>query len=164
MAYLEDTPPLTVRDRLWMARKRSCRLGGRFLPFRRARIWCLRASGVVIGDRVYVGEDLIVTELLEERLPQVVIGDRVSIAQRVTIIASSDPNWSRLAAQLPAVRRRVVIEDDAWIGAGAILLPGTTIGAGSIVAAGAVVHRDVAPGSIVGGVPARLIKRLEPLP
>ena len=50
------------------------------------------------------------------------------------------------------------IEDDCWIGAGAVILAGARIGRGSIVAAGAVVARDVAPFSIVGGVPAQLIK------
>lgn len=52
----------------------------------------------------------------------------------------------------------IVIEDDVWIGSGAIILQGVTIGRGAVVAAGAVVNCDVAPNSIVGGVPARLIR------
>jgi acetyltransferase-like isoleucine patch superfamily enzyme len=55
----------------------------------------------------------------------------------------------------------VVIEDGVWICAGAIVLPGVTVGAGSVVAAGAVVNRDFPPYSIVGGAPARLIRRRE---
>ncbi len=50
--------------------------------------------------------------------------------------------------------RDVVIEDDVWVCAGATILPGVTIGKGSIVAAGAVVTRDVPPGILVAGVPA----------
>jgi maltose O-acetyltransferase len=50
------------------------------------------------------------------------------------------------------------IEDDVWIGRNAVILPGVTIGRGSIVGAGAIVNKDVIPYSIVGGVPARLIK------
>ena len=51
----------------------------------------------------------------------------------------------------------VVIEDDVWVCAGAIVLPGVTVGTGSVVAAGAVVNRDVPPFSIVGGAPARVL-------
>jgi len=51
----------------------------------------------------------------------------------------------------------VVIEDDVWVGCGAIILKGIRIGRGSVVAAGALVNRDVLPYSIVGGVPARVI-------
>ena len=54
--------------------------------------------------------------------------------------------------------RKVTIGDDVWIGARAIILPGVTIGQGSIVAAGSVVTKDVEPFSVVGGNPARVIK------
>jgi len=54
----------------------------------------------------------------------------------------------------------VVIEDDVWIGANAVVLPGVTIGARSVVGAGAVVVKDVAPKTIVAGVPARVIRDL----
>lgn len=59
--------------------------------------------------------------------------------------------------QQPLVSAPVHIERDVWIGAGAIILKGVTIGEKAIVAAGAVVTKDVEPGSIVGGVPARMI-------
>ena len=55
----------------------------------------------------------------------------------------------------------VIIEDDVWIGGGAIILAGVTVGKGSIIAAGAVVNTDVPPYSIVGGIPARIIKKRE---
>lgn len=59
-------------------------------------------------------------------------------------------------------KREVVIGNDVWIGARAILLPGITVGEGAIIAAGAVVTKDVPPFAIVGGNPARVIKSRKP--
>ena len=53
---------------------------------------------------------------------------------------------------------RVVVKNNAWIGAGATLLPGVTVGENSVVAAGAVVNKDVPPNTVVGGVPAKVLK------
>ncbi len=85
------------------------------------------------------------------------IGDYVMVGPNVVIVT---PNHSKG----PSERRRtgtishpVVIEDDAWIGAGAIILPGVTIGAGAIVGAGSVVTKDVPAGVTVAGNPARRI-------
>jgi acetyltransferase-like isoleucine patch superfamily enzyme len=56
---------------------------------------------------------------------------------------------------------RVVIGDDVWVGGNATILPGVTIGDGAVVAAGAVVTRDVPAHSVVAGVPAKVVRRLE---
>lgn len=56
----------------------------------------------------------------------------------------------------------IVIEDGVWIASRVTILPGRTIGRGAVVAAGAVVTADVAPNTLVGGVPARVLRRLEP--
>jgi phosphonate metabolism protein (transferase hexapeptide repeat family) len=63
-----------------------------------------------------------------------------------------------------AARRadKVVVGNDCWIGHAAILLPGVTVGDGAVVAAGAVVSRDVAPYTVAGGVPARTIRKRFP--
>jgi maltose O-acetyltransferase len=53
-----------------------------------------------------------------------------------------------------------VLEDDVWLGARVVVLRGVTIGAGSVVAAGSVVHRDVPPRCLAGGVPATVIRQL----
>ncbi len=59
------------------------------------------------------------------------------------------------------ITRPILVEDEVWIGAGAIILSGVTIGRGSVVAAGAVVNKDVLPRTLVGGVPAKEIKKIE---
>lgn len=66
------------------------------------------------------------------------------------------PMRKQLASAAP-----IIIGDDVWIGMGAIILPGVTLGGGSIVAAGAVVADDVNPGQIVSGIPARPTRRRE---
>jgi len=56
----------------------------------------------------------------------------------------------------------IKVEDDVWIGAGAIITDGVCIGRGAVVAAGAVVTADVPPHTVVGGIPARILKHIEP--
>lgn len=94
----------------------------------------------------------------------VTIGTDVLIGPRVTILPENHVFQSvdQTIKSQGVARARVVIEEDCWIGSGAVILAGVRIGRGSIVAAGAVVAKDVPPFTIVGGVPARVIKsRLE---
>lgn len=85
----------------------------------------------------------------------VTIGDDTLIASHVAITSlTHDPRAELYAASL--VARPVVIGRNVWIGAHAVILPGVTIGDGAIVGAGAVVTRDVAPRTVVVGVPARV--------
>src|SRR5260370_34981736 len=122
-----------------MGRRKLLNVGGRFFPVLTIRLQCLRMAGVLLGRNVYIGEDLIISEILEDRHPHIIIGDRVAIAQRVTIVTASNPNYSHLSKFFEGIQGRVEIQDDAWVGAGAIILPNVTIGRGAIVAAGAVV-------------------------
>ena len=90
----------------------------------------------------------------------ITIGDDVVIGHHVMIITDDHeigPPWRRCGDR---VARPVVIEDGVWIAARATLLPGVTIGRGSVVGAGALVNRDVPPNTLVGGVPARVIRTL----
>lgn len=87
----------------------------------------------------------------------VAIGDDVLIASHVVITSlTHDKHATRYRDSL--LRAPVTIEDNVWIGAGAIILPGVTLGRGAIVGAGAVVTRDVPSGAVVCGVPARAIE------
>lgn len=88
----------------------------------------------------------------------ITIDDDVLIGPNVSLVTENhptDPNDRKTVLLKP-----IVIERNAWIGAGATILPGVTIGENSIVAAGAVVSRDVPPNSIVAGVPAKVVKSL----
>jgi acetyltransferase-like isoleucine patch superfamily enzyme len=125
-------------------------------PLRAAMLrWC----GYAVGQGVYIGEDLIIVDEPEDR-GMVSIGDRVAISPRVTLVASSRPNNSRIAPFVPVKHARIVIEDDAWLGTGVVVLPGTRIGEGAVVAANAVVSADVPAYTIVGGVPAHVIREV----
>jgi|Deesub1362A_J573_1020465.scaffolds.fasta_scaffold00528_18 maltose O-acetyltransferase len=142
-------------------KKKLLKTLARNMPWCKLRTFLYRMCGYSIGKDVYIGEDLIISDKLSE-LGNVVIEDRVSIAPRVTLITSSSPNFSRIHPYVKTVELgKVKIEKDAWIGAGAIILPNVTIGEGAVVGAGAVVTKDVPPYTVVAGVPARVIKKLE---
>jgi acetyltransferase-like isoleucine patch superfamily enzyme len=88
------------------------------------------------------------------------IGNNVLIAGH-TLIIPSNHNFDDLSKPIyhqGETKKGIVIEDDVWIGSGCRILDGVTIHSGAIVAAGAVVTKDVPPFSIVGGVPAKVIK------
>ena len=129
------------------------------LPFVSLRIRLLRLAGYKIGKKVYVGESFRVSDLLGER-NNLEIGDRVSIAPRVTIVTSSSPNHSLLVAKYPMESKPVVIENDVWLGTGVIILQGVTIGECSVIAAGSVVLKDIPPYSVAAGSPAKVIKQI----
>lgn len=88
------------------------------------------------------------------------IGEKVLIGQRVSF-HSENHNFDRTDVPIKSqgvTQQGIVIEDDCWLGTGAIFLDGVTVGRGSVIAAGSVVTKDVAPYSVMGGVPARLIR------
>ncbi|MDO5536764.1 MAG: DapH/DapD/GlmU-related protein [Desulfovibrionaceae bacterium] len=87
------------------------------------------------------------------------IGDNVLIGHRVVLATINHGLFpARRCENHPAP---IHIENNVWIGAGAIVLPGVTIGENAIVAAGAVVAKDAAPGTLVAGVPARQIRKVD---
>ena len=117
--------------------------------------------GFSIGSDVYIADDLIIVEELADR-GNITIGNRVSIAPRVTLVTSSHPNNSRTRAFAPVAQGPITIEDDAWLGAGCVILPGVRIGRGAVVGANSVVSHDVLPLHVVAGQPARTVRELTP--
>jgi len=110
---------------------------------------------VTIGDYSRIGIHCTV-------IGPVSIGSHVNLAQGITVTALNH-NFSDTTQRIDQqgiTTRPVVIADDVWIGANAVILPGVTIGQHAVVAAGAVVTKDVPPYSVVGGVPATVLKKL----
>ena len=113
---------------------------------------------VVIGDHTRIG-------LHNTIIGPVTIGNHVNLAQGITVTALNH-NFSdarKHIDQQGVSTAAVTISDDVWIGANAVVLPGVTIGRHSVIAAGAVVTKDVPPYSVAAGVPARIIKHLTPI-
>jgi acetyltransferase-like isoleucine patch superfamily enzyme len=116
---------------------------------------------ITIGDRVSINYDCHIGCVNE-----VTIGNDVLLASRVYISDHSHGAPDYHDIDVPPSARKVfskgpvIIEDSAWIGEGACILPGVRIGRHAIVGANAVVTRDVPPYTIVGGVPARPLKTL----
>lgn len=93
------------------------------------------------------------------------IGNNSTIAYRVMLLTSANPNtpYNKLGILYPSKQKPITIKDNVWIGAGAIILPGVVIGECSVVAAGAVVNKNVPPYCVVAGCPAKIIKYLNSL-
>jgi len=84
----------------------------------------------------------------------------VLMGPRVTLLAENHvfDDLDLPIKEQGVVRSAIHIEDDCWLGAGSTVLAGVTVGHGSVVAAGSVVTKDVPPGSVVAGVPAKLVR------
>ena len=109
---------------------------------------------ITVGRRVHIGYECMFTG----HAP-IEIADDVMIANRTNLVAGGHP--------VPPAERRdyltgapIAIETNVWIGTAATILQGVTVGAGSVVAAGAVVTHDVPPATLVAGVPARVVREL----
>jgi acetyltransferase-like isoleucine patch superfamily enzyme len=111
----------------------------------------VRRSGMTIGAGTQINRDCV----LDARGP-LRIGDQVSISPEVVILTA---DHDHTAPGFPLRQRPVTIEDNVWIGMRAVVLPGVRIGRGAVVAAGAVVTKDVEPLTVVAGIPARVVAR-----
>lgn len=174
-AAKEDVEPLASRHSL----ARIAEL----LPssaFARTRTAMLRAAGVTIGDRsliqgklrltghgnpcelLRIGDFTLVTGGLHVDLGAPVrIGNMVRIGHDVSLLTITHEVGPRYLRAGTSTFGEIVIEDGCWLASRCTVLPGVTIGAGAIVAAGSVVTRAVPAHTLVAGVPARIIRHLE---
>lgn len=116
-----------------------------------------RGSELIIGENTYIGE----YNNIRAGGGRIIIGDKCLISQHITITASNhsirqgiyiaDQPWS-------TVNNYVIIGNDVWIGANAIVLPGVNIGDGAVIGGGSVVTKDIPANAIAVGNPAKVIK------
>jgi acetyltransferase-like isoleucine patch superfamily enzyme len=156
LAYLTNhvvahVPSFALR-RAWYRRVLGARVGRGAGVHLGCHIWFygpgqVRRDGLVLGERTRINRDC----CLDVR-GSLWIGEDVSVSPEVTVLTASH----RLdAPDFPVETRAVRIEDHVWIGTRAMVMPGVTLGRGSVVCAGAVVTRDVPPLTVGAGVPAR---------
>ncbi len=143
---------------------RRIQLGKRVSIWKGARIEALGDESVA-GPRIEIGDDTVSHMHFHcGAAESVKIGRDVLIAGRVYITdhdhVFDDPDeparWNRKLVSKP-----VLIGDGAWLGEGCVILKGVTVGARAVVGANAVVTRDVPPGAVVGGIPAKVIRILD---
>ncbi len=116
---------------------------------------CDYGSNISVGDRVYVNFNCVILDCAP-----VTIGDGAQIASGVQLLAADHPRDPEVRRTLLELGRPISIGANAWIGAGAIVLPGVSIGEDSIVGAGSVVTRDVPAGVVAVGNPCRVVREL----
>lgn len=118
--------------------------------------YCVYGQNIHIGDHVYLNFLCTILDCNEVR-----IGHHVMIGPGVQIYTAAHLLQAEARIQGWEVAKPVVIEDNVWVGGGAILLPGVRIGRNAVVGAGAVVPRSVPANTVVAGNPARVIREIE---
>lgn len=118
--------------------------------------YCSYGQNTYIGDHVFLNNSCTILDNNEVRM-----GDHVMIGPAVQIYTAAHLLEAEPRKQGLEVTKPIVIEDNVWIGGGAILLPGVRIGRNAVVGAGAVVSRDVPTNTVVAGNPARMIRVIE---
>ena len=153
--------PITIRG------KKYIDFGKRLTTGRRCRIevnGVFDAPAIIFGENVNIGDDVRIAAA-----EKIKIGNNVLIGSKVLIIDNSHGAYkgdNQDSPDIPPNQRPiytapVVIEDNVWIGEGAVIQMGVSVGFGCVVGSNAVVTKSVPPKSIVGGVPARIIKKYE---
>ena len=116
----------------------------------RPPFFCDYGTNIRLGEGVFLNFNCVILDVVE-----VTIGDRTQIGPAVQIYAADHPRDAATRRAGLEFGRPVRIRSDVWIGGGAIILPGVTIGDAAVIGAGSVVTRDVGAGATVMGNPAR---------
>ncbi|MFR6331274.1 MAG: sugar O-acetyltransferase [Eisenbergiella sp.] len=122
---------------------------------------------VSIGNGTYINSNLTLVDDYE-----IVIGERVLIAPNVTMSTTNHPMHYKARSRGEMYCKKVVIEDNVWIGSNVVICAGVTVGKGSVIGAGSVVTRDIPSMCFAAGSPCKVIreitdddlKEFEPIP
>lgn len=115
-------------------------------------------GGIKIGNECFLGDETMI-----DLYDKVILEDQVTIAQRVMVLTHLSVGYADhpLQKAFPKKSKEVVFKNGCVIGVASTILPGITIGKESFVAAGSVVTQNVPPHSLVGGVPAKVIRKIK---
>jgi maltose O-acetyltransferase len=122
----------------------------------RPPFFCDYGYNIRLGAGVFLNFNCVILDVVP-----VTIGDRVQIASAVQILAADHPIDPEVRKTTLENGRPITIEADAWIGGGAILCPGVSVGAGSVIGAGSVVTHDIPPGVVAVGNPCRVLRPVD---
>ena len=150
-----------------------------FSIYKKISYYLFRLSGIELASTAYIsrkgfskigGGKLILEDYAQINshcfllaFDTIKIGKNSTLAYQTTILTSANPNYPyyRLSKLYPPLHAPVIIGDNVWIGARSVVLPGVKIGNNVVVAAGAVVNKDVPDNCLVAGVPAVIKKRID---
>ncbi|HEX4717994.1 MAG TPA: sugar O-acetyltransferase [Thermoleophilaceae bacterium] len=121
----------------------------------RPPFFCDYGFNITLGAGVFLNFNCVILDVVP-----VTIGDRVQIASAVQVLAADHPLDVETRATGLENGQPITIEDDAWIGGGAILCPGVRVGAGTVIGAGSVVTRNVPPRVVAVGNPCRVVREI----
>lgn len=117
--------------------------------------FCDYGYNIIAGENVFINYNCCILDVMP-----VVLGNNVMIAPNVQIYTATHPLEAKARNSGREFAKPITIGDNVWIGGGAIICPGVNIGNGSVIAAGAVVVKDVPNNVLVGGNPARVLKTI----
>jgi maltose O-acetyltransferase len=122
----------------------------------RPPLYCDYGRNLHVGARTFVNFGLVALDVAQIR-----IGDDVQIGPRVQLLTPTHPLEPELRREKWEAAEPIAIGDNAWLGGGVVVCPGVTIGADTVVGAGAVVTRDLPPRVLAVGAPARVVRTLD---
>lgn len=148
---------------VWIEQDRGCRiLSGPGTSVGTGSLLLAKSCGSVKGN-IILGKNVAINEFNNLRAAggDILVGNHCLIAQFCTLVTNNHATETAeniIDAPWDISKSSIVIEDDVWIGANCVVLPGVRIGRGAVIGAGSVVTRDVPPYAIYVGVPAKLLR------